>query len=221
MLSFIKKQSNSSIINNFARAFTWKPWDKNDPRSEKEKMLAGDIYFACDPELTKLRQRCRELTEEYNLRTTIKNTEYRSQVLKELLGKECKNLYIEPPIYFDYGLNTTFGKNCYMNYDCIILDVNTVTIGDNVQIAPRVGIYTATHPTDATERNTGGELGLPIKIGNNCWLGANSVICPGVTIGDNVVVAAGSVVNKDIPSNVLVAGNPAKIRKQLKPCEEK
>ncbi|OHT01072.1 transferase [Tritrichomonas foetus] len=201
------------------RFFTWKKWEASDKRSEWEKMIAGDLYDSTDPYLVKLREKCRATMEEYNLRTTIKDLNRRTEVLKELMNAEYPGLYIEPPIYFDYGINTTFGKGCYMNYGCTILDVNKVTIGDNCLFGPQVCLYTATHPTDVRERLLGPELGLPIKIGNNCWIGGSAVICPGVTIGDNVVVAAGAVVTKDIPSNVIVGGNPAKILKKMEPYE--
>lgn len=219
--SFIKNSGAKGTISKFIRSFAVKPWDKNDPRNEWEKMVAGDMYLSGDPDLCKLREKCRLLMEEYNFRTTIADLKHRKKVLDKLLQNDFENLYIEPPIYFDYGCNTTFGKNCYMNYGCTILDVNKVTIGDNVMFGPNAGVYTATHPTDAKSRISGAEYGLPIKIGDNCWIGANAVICPGVTIGDNVVVAAGSIVNKDIPSDCVVAGNPAKIIKRLEPYKYK
>lgn len=215
--SLIKSQKANGSMTNFIRSFTLKTWDKNDPRTEWEKMLAGDMYHSMDPHLCKLREECRLLMEEYNFRTTISDLKHRKEVLDKLLQKSCPNLYIEPPIYFDYGVNTTFGKNCYMNYGCTILDVNTVTIGDNVLFGPNAGIYTATHPTNAYKRITGDECGLPIKIGNNCWIGGNAVICPGVTLGDNVVVASGAIVTKDVPADCIVAGNPAKIVKRMEP----
>lgn len=214
MLSNLLKNPKSK---NFLRTFTLKPWDEKDPRREWDKMLAGDMYHSMDPELCQLREDCRVLMEEYNFRTSIKDLKYRKEILDKILHKSCLNLYIEPPIYFDYGCNTTFGDNCYMNYGCTLLDVNTITIGDNCLFGPNSGVYTATHPTDTLSRISGAEYGLPIKIGNNCWIGGNAVICPGVTLGDNVVVASGAVVNKDVPSDCVVAGNPAKIIKRLTP----
>lgn len=219
--SFIKATKTNRNLINFIRSYNVKPWTKDDPRNEWEKMLAGDMYLSADPDLVKRREKCRLLMEEYNFRTSIKDLGHRKAVLDQLLQNSFHNLYIEPPIYFDYGCNTTFGKNCYMNYGCTILDVNKVTIGDNALFGPNVGVYTATHPTIAKDRISGAEYGLPIKIGHNCWLGANAVICPGVTIGDNVVVAAGAIVTRDVPSNVIVSGNPARILKKLEPFDYK
>lgn len=219
--ALINPKKENGMMTKLLRSFAVKPWDKNDPRSEWEKMLAGDMYLSADEELDKKRVRCRTLMEEYNFRTSIKDLNHRKQILDKLLQNSYLNLYIEPPVYFDYGCNTTFGKNCYMNYGCTILDVNKVTIGDNVMFGPNAGVYTATHPTNAKERTSGAEYGLPISIGHNCWIGANTVICPGVSIGDNVVIAAGSVVNKNIPSDVVVAGCPAKIIKRLEPYKYK
>ncbi|OHT13929.1 transferase [Tritrichomonas foetus] len=216
MLSSLTKGSSSQNITQFARTYLQKR-DPNDKRSEQEKMLAGDYYDSMDPHLYQLRENCRLLMEEYNLRTTIKDLDKRTKVLNKLFGAEYKGIYIEPPVYFDYGTNTTFGENCYMNYGCTILDVNKVTIGDNCLFAPNVSIFTATHPTDVRERLAMAEYGLPIKIGNNCWIGGGAIICPGVTLGDNVVVAAGAVVNKDVPSDCIVAGNPARIIKRMEP----
>ena len=125
-----------------------------------------------------------------------------------------------PNFRCDYGKNIHVGENFFMNYDCVILDVCEVRIGDNCLIAPQVGIYTACHPMDAAERLSGKEYGAPVTIGNNCWIGGRAVINPGVTLGDNVVVASGAVVTKSFPSNVLIGGVPAKIIKVLEPKEE-
>ena len=212
------KSSGLKLFARYSREI--KPRDPNDKRSEYERMLAGDLYDASDPHLVKLREQCRAKMERYNLRTSILNLEDRSEALADLLGHKYENLYIEPPVYFDYGIHTKFGKNCYFNYGCTILDVNRVTFGDFCMLGPNVSIYTATHPTDYEMRNAGPELGWDVKIGNCCWIGGSAVICPGVTIGDNVVVASGAVVTKDVPSNVVVAGNPAKIIKHLKPYKK-
>ncbi|MCA1921673.1 DapH/DapD/GlmU-related protein, partial [Buttiauxella noackiae] len=138
----------------------------------------------------------------------------RSELLEQLLGQSL-DAYIEPSFRCDYGYNIFLGKNFYANFDCVILDVCPVHIGENCMLAPGVHIYTATHPLDAVTRNSGVEFGKPVTIGNNVWIGGRAVINPGVTIGDNVVIGAGSVVTKDIPANSVVAGNPARLIKMV------
>ena len=182
--------------------------------TEREKMLAGELYLAGDAELTELRQRARRLTRLYNS-TTEDEGERRTKILGELFGSMGKNIYIEPTFRCDYGGNISVGDNFYANFDCIILDVCKVTIGSNAFLAPRVGIYTATHPLDAATRNTLLEYGKPITIGNSVWIGGNAVILPGVTIGDNTVIGAGSVVTKDIPANVVAVGNPCRAVRKI------
>lgn len=181
--------------------------------TEKEKMLAGEMYNPMDTELKNDRERAHELCYNYNQLAPMKK-ERKREILKELF-KSDKNCHIEANFKCDYGYNISFGDNFYMNFDCIILDVNKVTFGDNVMIAPKVQIYTATHPLNPKKRNSGRELGYPITIGNNVWIGGGAIICPNVSIGDNAVIAAGSVVTKDVKSNVLVGGNPAKIIKSI------
>ena len=178
-------------------------------QTEKEKMLAGELYFAMDEELW------REHNHAQNILMKFNNSpdENRSEILKELFGKTGENFCVKPNFRCDYGYNIHVGENFFANYDCVILDVCKVTIGDNCLMAPRVCIYTATHPLDVDLRISGLEYGKPVTIGNNVWLGGSSVIAPGVTIGDNSVVAAGAVVVKDVPANVVVGGNPAKIIK--------
>lgn len=182
--------------------------------TEKEKMLAGKLYDPMDKELLEERIHARELCYKINNLSPEKMTE--KDALFKGLFKTTTSCYIEPNFRCDYGYNISFGKNFYMNYDCVILDVNTVRFGNNVMIGPKVQIYTATHPLNATLRNSGRELGKSIKIGNNVWIGGGAIICPGVTIGDNVVIAAGAVVTKDISDNLLVGGNPAKVIKEIK-----
>jgi maltose O-acetyltransferase len=183
-------------------------------KTEKEKMLNGELYNPSDPQLVKERERARRLTRLYN--QTLENEyEKRTELLKELFGSTGNNLYIEPNFRCDYGYNIHVGENFYMNFDCVILDVCEVRIGDNCFIGPGVHIYTATHPLHPQERNSGLEYGMPVSIGNNVWIGGRAVINPGVKIGDNVVIAAGAVVTKDVPDQVVVAGNPAKIIKQI------
>jgi len=182
--------------------------------TEKEKMLAGLMYNSLDPVLVKEREEARLLFQEINKMNETQK-QRRNQLLYSLLGKAGKNLWIEPPFYCDYGYNITVGYNVFMNYNCCILDVMPVTIGDRVMIAPNVQIYTATHPLNAKERNSGREFAKPITIGNDVWIGGGAIICPGVSIGNAVVIAAGAVVTKDVPDNVLVGGNPAKIIREI------
>lgn len=183
--------------------------------TEKEKILAGHQYDANhDEDLINERLECKDKIYNYNhLRPS--DTMYRRTLLLKILGKTGKNFTIEQPFYCDYGYNIFIGENFYSNFNLVLLDAAPITVGDNVFIAPNVGIYTATHPLDAETRNQGLETALPVTIGNNVWIGAGVQILPGVTIGDNTVIGAGSVVNKSIPANVLAVGNPCKVVKKI------
>ncbi|GLI08582.1 maltose O-acetyltransferase [Paenibacillus tyrfis] len=183
-------------------------------KTEKEKMLNGELYLPADPELLQERANARRLTRLYN-QTLETEESTRTELLKELFGSTGESIYIEPTLRCDYGYNIHVGENFYANFDCVFLDVCEIRIGDNCFMAPGVHIYTATHPLDPNERNSGVEYGKPVKIGNNVWIGGRAVINPGLTIGDNVVIASGAVVTKDVPDNVVVGGNPAKIIKQI------
>ena len=180
---------------------------------EKEKMIAGEFYNPGDNVLREDRLRARQITHQYNL-SSPEEKSLRASLLKELFGGST-DVYIEPPFRCDYGYNIFLGKNAYANFDCVMLDVCPIRIGDNCMLAPGVHIYTATHPLDADARNAGVEFGKPVSIGNNVWIGGRAVINPGVTIGDNAVIASGSVVVKDVPANAVVGGNPARILKML------
>ncbi len=177
--------------------------------TEKQKARTGKLYDAnYDTELIAERAACKELCYDYNrLRPT--QTDEKKRILSELLGKTGENFQIEPPFYCDYGYNIEIGENFYANVDCVILDGAKVTFGNNVFIAPNCGFYTAGHPLDVAQRNQGLEYAYPITIGNNVWIGAQACILPGVTIGDNTVIGAGSVVTKNIPDHTLWYGNPA------------
>lgn len=183
-------------------------------KSEKQKMLSGELYNAGDEVLEKERDYARELIFEFN-HTRPGEKENRQRILKQLIRAKG-SFHIEAPFYCDYGYNIEVGENFYVNYGCVILDVNNVKIGDNVLLAPNVQIYTATHPVDPIERLTGKEFAKQIVIGNNVWVGGGTIICPGVKIGDNVTIGAGSVVTKDIPDNVIAVGNPCKVIKEIK-----
>lgn len=182
--------------------------------TEKQHMLAGNMYDPMDEQLVKERHRARLLFQQINSLNDDSKAE-RIKLLYELLEQAGKNLWIEPPFYCDYGYNILTGDNIFMNFNCCILDVTTVTIGNHVMIGPHVQIYTATHPLEHTLRNSGKEFAKPITIGNNVWIGGNAVICPGVSLGNNVVVGAGAVVTKSFPDDVFIAGNPAKIIKTI------
>lgn len=173
-------------------------------------MLAGELYLANDPELTEDNKRACRLLRLYS-GTTENEPEARVQILQELFGGVGANPRIVPPFHCDYGSNIYVGDNFYMNYGCVILDCNTVHVGNDVMCAPYVQIYTAYHPTDPEVRRTGLELAAPIQIGNNVWIGGGAIICPGVTIGDNTTIGAGSVVVKSIPANVIAVGNPCRV----------
>ena len=185
---------------------------------EKEKMIAGQYYFAGDPVLVKDRRRSKNLLHRLNV-TEYRVTKKAREIIKELIPNAGANLYIEPPFFCDYGYNISCGENVYFNVNCVILDCTKVTIGSNVFFAPGVQLYTATHPLDAELRKTL-ESALPIIIGDDCWIGGNSVICPGITIGKGCVIGAGSVVTKDIPDNSLAVGNPAKVIRKLNQQEK-
>jgi maltose O-acetyltransferase len=183
-------------------------------KNEKEKMLNGELYNPAAPELVKDRENARRLTRLYN-QTLETEVSKRTSLLKELFGTTGESIYIEPNLRCDYGYNLHVGENFYANFDCIFLDVCEIRIGDNCFIAPGVHIYTATHPINPYERISGVEYGKPVHIGDNVWIGGRSIINPGVKIGNNVVIASGSVVTKNVPDNVVVGGNPAKIIKQI------
>lgn len=174
-------------------------------------MLAGELYLAASPELSSEHRRAEQLLSRYR----EANPECREPILQELFARIGQNPQIVPPFYCDYGNNIFAGDNLYLNYGCVILDCNPVEIGDNLLCGPYVQIYTAHHPLDPTVRLTGRELATPVKIGNNVWIGGGAIICPGVAIADNSVIGAGSVVTKSIRANVVAAGNPCRILREL------
>jgi maltose O-acetyltransferase len=177
--------------------------------TEKEKCLAGLPYNPADPELRDDRIRARILFRKYNTAEYEDIKTYR-EILAQLLPHCADDIFIEPPFYCDYGYNIHAGHNVYFNFNCILLDTCTITIGDNVLAGPGVHIYAATHPSDATERREIWEIGKPVTIGDDCWIGGQATILPGVTIGKRCIVGSGAVVTRDIPDDTKVGGNPAR-----------
>lgn len=171
------------------------------------------LPYISDEEVFEQQKRARILTQKLNTADRSDFDEL-ARIVKELLGKSEK-AFINPPFYCDYGFNIETGKNFFANYNCTILDVAKVIIGDNCMFAPNVAIYTAGHPIHPDSRNSLYEYGAEVTIGDNCWIGGNSVICPGVHIGDNVVIGAGSVVTKDIPDWTVAAGNPCRVIRKI------
>lgn len=182
--------------------------------SEQENMISGQLYNSTDEKLCQQRIKAKKLCRQYN-NLEPDNYEERKSILKKLLGKTKENFWIEPNFWCDYGYNIEIGENFYSNHNLVILDPAKVTFGDNVFIAPNCGFYTADHPIDAELRNQLLEFAYPITVGNNVWFGGNVVVLPGVTIADNVVIGAGSVVTKDIPANVVAVGNPCKVLREI------
>lgn len=182
--------------------------------TEKEKMLAGELYIAWGDEFINDKRRARKLLKELN-DTDVEDKKSTLKILKELFGSTGEAIHIEPQFKCDYGYNIHVGDNFYASYGCVILDSAEVRIGNNCILSPQVGIYTSNYPLDPRKRAIGYEYAKSITIGNNVWIGGGAIINPGVTIGDDVVIAPGSVVIGDIPAHVLVGGNPAKIIKQI------
>ncbi len=178
--------------------------------TEKERMLAGELYSAFDEDLRNDYIRAKKLLLEYNV-TAEDDRPARNKIIKELFGGTGDRFSIKPPFSCDYGYNIFIGNKFFCNNNCIILDVCKVTIGNNVLIGPRVSLYTAGHPVDPEIRSCGFSIGKPITIGDNVWIGGDTVINPGVTVGNNTVIGSGSVVTKDIPENVIAAGNPCRV----------
>ncbi len=181
-------------------------------RTEKEKMLAGEMYNCLDPDLEAERQKTKKLLRLYNL---TESAPERQTILQQLLGQIGQNSIIEPPFYCSYGQNIHLGEHVFLNVLCIILDCNEVRIGDHVMIGPGVQIYTAAHMLEAEARNQGWEIAKPIVIEDNVWLGGGAILVPGVRIGRNAVVGAGAVVTRNVPANTVVAGNPARVIREI------
>ncbi|MFP5286045.1 MAG: sugar O-acetyltransferase [Thermoanaerobaculia bacterium] len=185
-------------------------------KSEKQKMLAGELYRATDPELVGDHLRAQELLDQLNA-MRAREVEERLALLTELLGAFGKGSMLKPSFRCDYGFNIAIGRNVFVNYDCVFLDCNRITIGDDVQIGPAVQIYTAQHPTDPETRRSGLEFALPVTVGDNVWIGGGAILCPGVTIGADTVIGAGSVVTRDQPAGVIAVGNPCRVLRSALP----
>lgn len=176
-------------------------------------MLAGEPYDPLDPELVAARARARELCRTYNA-TREADAELRHSILTELLGAGGESAWIEPPFYCDYGSHIELGERVFFNFNCVVLDVCHVRIGSHCLFGPAVQIYTATHPMSAGERRRY-ELGKPVWIGSDVWVGGGAIILPGVRIGDRAVIGAGSVVTRDVPAGVFAAGNPCRTIREI------
>ena len=186
-------------------------------RSEREKMLAGELYDALDPELVALRTRARDLCQALNASREA-DQEGRRAILRELFGAGGESVWLQPPFWCDYGGNIRLGERVFFNFNCVVLDVCTVTIGDWSQFGPGVQILTPLHPLDAALRRRE-EFGAPVTIGSDVWVGGGALILPGVTIGSRSVIGAGSVVTRDIPDDVLAVGNPCRVVGAIVPGE--
>lgn len=182
-------------------------------QTEKQKMLAGELYDALDPELERARERARDLCRELNLSRECEQS-LRRQLLIELLGSGGDTAWLQPPFFCDYGTNIHLGKRVYFNFNCVVLDVCDVRIGDFSFFGPAVQIYTGTHPMDPVLRRSR-EFAKPVTIGSDVWVGGGAIILPGVTIGNEVVIGAGSVVTRDIPDRTVAVGNPCRVIRQI------
>lgn len=185
-----------------------------DARSQKERMLAGELYIAEDPELQAAARRACQLAKQYET-LYYQDLAAAQALLPQLLAEVGEGVHIKPPLLVDYGSNIRVGSGTFINYGLVALDVGAIRIGRDVQIGPNVQLLTPTHPLDPALRRAKWEAAEPISIGDNVWLGGGAIVLPGVTIGANSVVGAGAVVTKDVPANVVVVGNPARIVRSL------
>ncbi len=182
--------------------------------TEWERMQKGLVYNDFDQDLFNKRVEAKKLFKAYN-KTEDEEVDLRNKIMKQLFKNVGENVWIEPDFRCEFGKNITIGDNVYINFGCIILDCSEVTIGSHTLLGPNIGLYAANHSTDATERINGGCYGKPIHIGNNVWLGGDVKVLQGVTIEDNTIIGAGSIVTKDIPDNVIAVGNPCKVIRKI------
>ncbi len=183
-------------------------------QSLDDKLRSGELYSCIDPELQRRQQECLEVLYDYN-HSRPGETKRRVELLNKLLANMGENCYIEPPLHANWGCHTHLGNNVYANFNLTLVDDTDIYIGDSVMLGPNVVLATAGHPVDPELRRLVYQFNQPIHIGNNVWLGAGVIVLPGVTIGDNSVVGAGSVVTKDIPANVVAVGNPCRILREI------
>ena len=181
--------------------------------TERDKMLAGELYDPLDAELVAARERARDLCWKLNATRESQQAE-RRRIVRELFGAGGDTVWMQPPFFCDYGANILLGERVFFNFNCVVLDVCQVRIGDYTLFAPAVQIYTATHPLNAALRRKQ-EYAKPIEIGSDVWVGGGAIVCPGVKIGDRAVIGAGSVVTRDIPAGVLAAGNPCRVIREI------
>jgi maltose O-acetyltransferase len=181
--------------------------------SEREKMLSGELYDPLDPELVVSRTRARDLCQALNATRESDETE-RRRILVDLFGAGGESVWMQPPFYCDYGWNISVGQRVFFNFNCVVLDVCAVRVGDFTLFGPAVQIYTATHPLEAEQRRTR-EFAKPVEIGSDVWVGGGALILPGVKIGSRTVIGAGSVVTRDIPDDVFAAGNPCRVIREI------
>lgn len=182
--------------------------------TEREKMLRGELYLGFDPDLVASRSRARRIFYRYNATDPDAQAE-RTELLQDLLGSLGTDVWVEPPFYCDYGTQITLEDGVYLNMNCVLLDPAPIHIGAQTFLATNVQLLTATHPLNAAERVAGPESAHPITIGSRCWLGGGVIVCPGVTVGADTTIGAGSVVVKDIPAGVLAVGNPCRVVRSL------
>lgn len=185
-----------------------------DPRSNRERMLAGDRYIADDPESLRLARRAAAMCEEYRRAALVDEVAAR-QILVSLLGSLGEGAIVKPPLFVDYGEHLHIGARTFINFNLTALDVAAITIGMDCQLGPNVQLLTPTHPIEPEPRRDKLEAARPIDIGDNVWLGGGTIVCPGVSIGENCVIGAGAVVTRDIPSNVVAVGNPARVIRRI------
>jgi len=184
------------------------------PATEREKMLAGQLYDPFDPDLVAGRERARDLCQALNS-SGERRQEERRRILRELFAKGGESVWMQPPFFCDYGVNIELGERVFFNFNCVVLDVCRVRIGDCTLFGPAVQIYTPMHPWNAGQRRVS-EFGKPVEIGSDVWVGGGAIILPGVKIGSRTVIGAGSVVTRDLPGDVFAAGNPCRVIREIR-----